>query len=56
MELKGAFSTEHSIKIILPGPSILAQIRRIKFHLVDQEMGETFLRRPFLDTIGFNLQ
>lgn len=41
--------------IYLPGPNIPVRVRGIEFYIIDQEMEEILLRRPFLNAIGFNL-
>lgn len=44
-----------SLTIMLPGSNIPVRIRGVKFYIVDQEMGEVLIGRPFLKAIGFNL-
>ena len=45
-----------SIVIHLPGSNIPVRIRGVEFLVVDQQMDETLLGRPFLNRIGFNLE
>ena len=48
-------SAKLNITIVLPGPGIPVRIRGVEFCVVDQPMDEVLIGRPFLNTIGFNL-
>eukprot|EP00171_Calliarthron_tuberculosum_P022992 IDg22992t1 len=44
-----------AVTIILPGSNISVRIRGVELAIVDQEMDEILLGRPFLKAIGFDL-
>ena len=44
-----------TVTIYLPGSNIPVRVRGIEFYIIDQEMDEILLGRPFLNAIGFNL-
>lgn len=45
-----------SVTIVLPGSNIPVRIRDVQFFIVDQEVYEVLLGRPFLREIGFDLR
>lgn len=45
-----------SVTIVLNGSNIPVRIRGVEFAVVDQEMDEVLLGRPFLKAIGFDLE
>ena len=68
LQLAGAFNTDEgttvfssrsvilTITIYLPGSNIPVRVRGVEFFVVDQAMDEILLGRPFLHSIGFNLE
>lgn len=54
--LSACRTTQLPIKIMLPGSNLPVHTRGVKFHVVDQEIDEALLGRPFLCAIGFDLE
>ena len=66
IELLGAFKSDQTkftssakvrftFTISLPGSNILVRVSGVEFIIVNDEMDEILLRRPFLNRIGFDL-